>query len=244
MPATAGALSGFVVAQFPTGPALLVNHPAESYSQPTVGAGTILLTQRAVRGDGTVLGGDIAFTSSTNISIAPLTPVNGALDESRPAFSPDGRYVAFVRRSIDGFRLQVFDTQTQTTVSSGSGPSLGTAVAGTIGSVSVYTKDVFKLVKISGLDTISFDLAQATGVGIIVQRVVGHHKLLGRTVPTLKPVGRVPFGRFKKGRGDVKWNRRVNGRRLKPGRYQVTVRAVTPKRQILDLGRPKIIRVR
>ncbi len=33
-----------------------------------------------------------------------------------------------------------------------------------------------------------------------MQRVIGHHKLFGRTEPTLKAVGRAPLGMFKEGR--------------------------------------------
>jgi hypothetical protein len=77
-----------------------------------------------------------------------------------------------------------------------------------------------------------------------VQRVVGHHRLFGRRVPTLKLVGRVPFGKFAKGKRHVKWNFEVSGKRLRPGTYQITVRAVTPKIQIRDLGTPHIIRLR
>jgi hypothetical protein len=81
-------------------------------------------------------------------------------------------------------------------------------------------------------------------VGILVQRVVGHHKLFGRTVPTLKVVGHVPLGKFHKGRRHVHWNLRVNGHRLTHGTYQVTLRSLTPSTQIRDFGVPHLIRVR
>jgi hypothetical protein len=42
----------------------------------------------------------------------------------------------------------------------------------------------------------------------------------------------------------VKWDGRVNGRKLKPGRYLVTVRAVSPKGAIRDLGTPRRFTVR
>jgi hypothetical protein len=57
-------------------------------------------------------------------------------------------------------------------------------------------------------------------------------------------VGRVPLGKFRKGRGHVKWNRRVGGKRLKPGEYQVTVRAVSPNGAVLDYGTPRTFRVK
>jgi hypothetical protein len=91
---------------------------------------------------------------------------------------------------------------------------------------------------------VSFSLLQATLVGILVQRVTGHHKLFGRTVPTLKLVGRVPLGHFKKGQGKTQWNRRVNGKLLRRGTYQVTPRAVAASGKITDFGKPVLLHVR
>jgi hypothetical protein len=91
---------------------------------------------------------------------------------------------------------------------------------------------------------VNFHLALDSVVGILVQRVVGHHKLFGRSVPTLKVVGHVPLGKFHKGRRHVHWNLRVNGHRLKRGTYQVTLRSLTPSKQIRDFGVPHLIRVR
>lgn len=100
------------------------------------------------------------------------------------------------------------------------------------------------LTSISPSGTVDFRLRERSGVGILVQRVIGHHELLGRRVPTLKRVGRVPFGPFPSGHHHVHWDLRVNGRHVRRGTYQVTVRAVTRKGQIRDLGRPRILHVR
>ena len=54
----------------------------------------------------------------------------------------------------------------------------------------------------------------------------------------------MPLGKFKKGRGHVRWDGRVNGRKLKRGTYQVTPRAVSPKGAILDFGTPRTFRVK
>jgi hypothetical protein len=53
--------------------------------------------------------------------------------------------------------------------------------------------------------------------------VVGHHKLFGRTVPTLRRMERVLFGAFRAGHRHVHCGFRVNGRRLRPGTYLMTV---------------------
>ncbi len=81
-------------------------------------------------------------------------------------------------------------------------------------------------------------------IGILVQRVVGHQQLLGRTAPRLKLIGRVPLGRFSRGRVHVRWDRKVNGRPLAPGLYQITVRALAPNGRVEDLGRPRAFRIR
>src|SRR4051812_21295255 len=69
---------------------------------------------------------DLVFrTFDPPISVAgspsvPLAQLNGgASDESRPSFSPDGRYVGFVARQPAGpVSLKVWDSQTQTFVGS------------------------------------------------------------------------------------------------------------------------------
>jgi hypothetical protein len=169
-------------------------------------------------------------------------PVNTSLDETRPAFTPDGRYLAFVRTGTDGHdRLFAWDSATQTLVNN-TGVDVG-QVNADVGSPSLYTRPVFKLSSVALSGAVSFSLIQSTGVGILVQRVVGHHRLFGRKVPTLRLVGRVPLGHFKKGHGKTHWNLRVNGKRLRKGTYQVTPRAVSGSGRIRDLGKPVILHV-
>ena len=60
-------------------------------------------------------------------------------------------------------------------------------------------------------------------IGIFVVRVTGKRKLLGRTVPRIKQVGRVPLGATRKGRNTFRWNGKVNGKRLKRGTYLLDV---------------------
>src|SRR6185436_11493557 len=97
------------------------------------------------------------------------------------------------------------------------------------GNLSLRADPLFRFTRVGAEGLISFNLLNPSGVGILVQRIVGKQKLFGKTVPKLARVGRVPLGTFKKGSGKVRWDRRVGGRRLKRGRYQVTVRAVSAK---------------
>jgi hypothetical protein len=78
-------------------------------------------------------------------------------------------------------------------------------------------------------------------VGIIVQRVVGTRRLLGRRVPRLQFVGRVPFGPQRAGTVRFRWDRRVNGRRLRPGRYLITYRSLRRKGAVRELSRPVMV---
>ena len=80
-------------------------------------------------------------------------------------------------------------------------------------------------------------------VGLFVQRFVGRHRVLGTRAFKLRPVGRVPLGSFKKGKLRKRWDFKVNGKRLRPGRYLVTVRAVRGT-TVRELGKPKVIRIR
>jgi hypothetical protein len=73
-------------------------------------------------------------------------------------------------------------------------------------------------------------------VGIFVVRVTGKRKLLGRTVPRIRPIGRVPLGATRKGRNSFRWNGKVNGRRLKRGTYLLTYRALHGKRIVSTSG--------
>jgi hypothetical protein len=78
-------------------------------------------------------------------------------------------------------------------------------------------------------------LRQGNRVGILVERVHGHR---------VTPVGRVPLGKHPRGRMDRRWDLRVNGKPLKPGRYRVTLRALDAHKTVLGLSRPVTITVR
>jgi hypothetical protein len=68
----------------------------------------------------------------------------------------------------------------------------------------------------SGLEVlIRPQLSSAASVGILVERYVRRRLVV---------VGRVPFEKRRRGRPRVRWNGRVNGRRLRTGRYRITLR--------------------
>jgi len=165
--------------------------------------------------------------------------VNSAREESRPAITPDGRYIGFIRDEADDHeRVYVFDTATQTLIDS-DGTDLGRVATIDTGNLSLYQKPVFVVTSFPDFGTVVVNPATRVPVGLLVQRVVGHHRLLGRRVPTLKPAGRIPLGTFKRGRHTIHWRTH-----LRPGLYQFTPRALTKSGRIRDLGKPKLFRVR
>ena len=167
--------------------------------------------------------------------------VNSAREESRPAFTPDGRYIGFIRDEASSHeRAYVFDTQTQTLIDP-DGTDLGPVATIDTGNLSLYDKPVFRITSLPDFGTLVVNPVTRVPVGLLVQRVVGHHRLLGRRVPTLRPAGRIPLGVFTQGRHVVHWRARVH---LRPGRYQFTPRALSSSGKIRDLGKPRIFRVR
>ena len=62
----------------------------------------------------------------------------------------------------------------------------------------------------------NLQLTAPSGIGIIVQRILGTHRVLGRQGYELGPARRVPLGTFRKGRHGIRWNLKVNGRKLAP----------------------------
>ena len=188
----------------------------------------------------------------TTLSLSGVVNAANAT-ELHPTFTPDGRYLVFVREKTTGdehAHLVVFDTVTQTLLDPtgadiGALPAIGRWLLR--GNVSVRVASVLlaTTVRFTGPNpVVQFQLAKPSGVGILVQRIVGRHRLLGHVVPSLKKVGRVPFGRFRRGSHSVRWNLRVNGRPLPRGAYLVTPRALTGQGVVSELGTSRHLTIR
>jgi hypothetical protein len=192
----------------------------------------------------------LVFRPLAGFATAPTTAlpglVNGASGTSatNPAFSRDGRYLAFVRRPpTSSSRLFVWDTQTQLLLKS-DGVNICGGPNRTEGGIALDVRQLILSSRVTS-NSLTFTLATNSSVGIIVQRIVGKTRVLGHSAPKLRFVGRVPLGSFKRDwKNRVRWDRKVNGRKLAPGSYLVTVRSVTRKGQVRDLGKPVRVRIR
>ncbi|MFN8130073.1 MAG: hypothetical protein U0R70_00845 [Solirubrobacteraceae bacterium] len=80
-------------------------------------------------------------------------------------------------------------------------------------------------------------------IGIVVARVTGSRRVLGRRVPRLRALGRVPLGAAVLGTNRFRWNFRVGGRRLTPGTYVLTFRLLTRSGRIRSTSRSVQFRV-
>src|SRR3954453_2399287 len=98
---------------------------------------------------------DLAFRTFTNTAnvgahaTVPLTQVNSAgFDETRPSFTPDGRYIAFAAEQPSGIGpLMVWDSGTQTFINNA---SLGTFDVPLDGATTVAVTPVLKITTIVG----------------------------------------------------------------------------------------------
>jgi hypothetical protein len=88
-------------------------------------------------------------------------------------------------------------------------------------------------------------LPAAASIGFLVERYTGRR---------LRRVGRVPFGAKRRGHARVRWGLKLHGRRLRAGRYRITLRSLARKVPIgaarpRDLivprhGKPRLTRAR
>jgi hypothetical protein len=230
----------------------LLSSASESYGHPAMQPGNtapfVLFDARPVGITGALGPGDIEFRPGTPDGFlgtpSPLPAVvDSSLDESQPAVTADGRYVAFVRHANNGHdRLFLWDTDTQLLLNP-AGVDLGAITSRDVGNVSLYTRNLVAGAHLR-IDRAAVTLAQSAGVGILVQRIVGRRMVLDRHSFKLHTVGRIPLGRFKKGRHVIPWKLRINGRRLRPGRYLLTLRALSQSGVVRELATPKAFRVR
>ncbi len=191
--------------------------------------------------------------------------------QNMPTWSPDGIQLAFVRHNAvqpAQRQLLVFDNTPGIQTVMNAGINLGTPAPtdklarfhDTWGGISVARVELPDSTNVSctsnclsGLNTqlitktVLSPTVQTTAIrpgsiGILLARVTGTRRSLGKRVPKLKPLGRVPLGKAKEGRNKFRWNGRVGKRRLKPGRYVLTFRSLTGKGRVQAVS--KTIRFR
>jgi hypothetical protein len=202
----------------------------------------------------------ISFPSETALTPAP-TPITSADPERMPAWSPGGLQLGFVRTTGGRRVLPVYDLtpglqailnppidlgadaptpQTRAFQTSWGGLSIAESSALDVPVVTCTTSCLQSLLtpsisKVVLSPTVSTTTRTQT-IGIFVVRVTGKRKLLGRTVPRIRQIGRVPLGATRKGRNRFRWNGKVNGKRLKRGTYLLTYRALRRTRIVSASG--------
>ncbi|MBJ7330940.1 MAG: PD40 domain-containing protein [Solirubrobacteraceae bacterium] len=193
-----------------------------------------------------------ATTPPTPLSL-PNLPARGAATRTAPDWSGDGRYLAWLSFSGTGelkdLKLFVYDTQTQGLIAP-EGLSLGqrrnfggVSIAEGVAAIQQFTAPVSVQLEQPKVN-LPIRLQASISVGILVQREQGTVKVLGKRVPKLVPVGRVPFGKQKKGRTTIAWNGKVAGKQLRAGRYRITLRAFDKKGKLTELGASRRVTVR
>jgi hypothetical protein len=90
---------------------------------------------------------------------------------------------------------------------------------------------------------ISSQLSQNNTVGILVQRIVGFTHIHGHRVPVLHRVGKVPLGLHRHGHLHIRWDLKVNGHKLRPGKYLITMRGFDRAHNLLGTTKPVVFTV-
>lgn len=200
------------------------------------------------------MGGDIQTDSfpGSELAVAP-EPITSSDPERDPAWSPDGISLGFIRTKGSQRNLGVFDAtpgiqtivnpfvslgavaptpQTRAYQEIWGGLSLADGPPRSAPVIGCNQACLAHLQRSESGSTVILAPRLSTGsaIGIFVARVTGKRKLLGRTAPRLRVVGKVPLGRAKKGRNRKRWNGKVNGKRLRPGTYLLTYRSLKGKR--------------
>ena len=195
----------------------------------------------------------ITYPGETQTTVAP-SPITTTSPERMPAWSPDGIKLGFVRHSGGQRKLGIFDATPgiQTVVNTPVGigaeapspqtrafqnvygglsiangpPSTGPII--TCGTSCLSTLGTATL---GSPVTLTPKVTTTTTIGIFVARVTGKRRLLGRSAPRLRVLGRVPLGIARKARRNrFRWDGKVNGKRLKRGTYLLTYRSLKGKR--------------
>ena len=88
------------------------------------------------------------------------------------------------------------------------------------------------------------NLCVANNVGILVQRIIGTKRVHGKRVPILRNIGRVPLGHHHRGQVRIHWHLKVNGHRLRRGKYLITLRALDRHRNVLGVTKSVTLTIR
>ncbi len=196
----------------------------------------------------------ITFPQETALTPAP-SPITTGDPERMPAWSPGGLQLGFVRTTGGRRKIGVYDLtpglqtilnpladigpdaptpQTRAFQSAWGGLSISEGAEAPAATCTVACLQALR----TRITTVRLrpSVTALTQIGIFVARVTGKRKLLGRTVPRIKVVGRVPLGAARKGRNTFRWNGKVAGKRLKRGTYLLTYRALRGKRVVSTSG--------
>ena len=186
------------------------------------------------------------LSSAATTELPALVNATGT-SARNPTFTRDGRYLVFARlESAAGkslARLFMWDTQTQLLVNP-TGTGRFPAPDFTDGAIALENRRVLSTTTIPANGSLGFSLTTKSTTGLLVQRIVGRHDVLGHSAPTLANAGRVPLGSFLKGSHGKHWNFTVRGHRLREGCYLITFRALTRTGRVRDLSTPHTVRLR
>ena len=208
----------------------------------------------------------LQFPGGSQPTDAP-SPITTPEPERMPAWAPGGIQLGFVRTTGATARreLLVYDSTTGIQTILNPGINLGAeaptpqlrAFQNTWGGLSLTTAPSIDTPSLTCSSTCLSSLravgpsttlrlaptvaakkpVTGTSIGIVVARVAGTKRVLGRSVPRISPIGRVPLGTAKRGKNRFPWNGRVNGRRLPRGTYLLTFRSLNRAGRILSTSR-------
>jgi hypothetical protein len=192
--------------------------------------------------------------------------INTTADERAPVWSPDGTKLAFIRTDTHATSrtLLTFDMTPGVQALLNQGVDIGIAPTPQLqrfesifGAVTLATETrpdsttascttscIAALRNLTLSPVVTGRPPFTTTVGIIVAKVTGKTTVLGRKVPKIKPVGRVPLGKAKKGRNHFTWNGKVNGKKLAKGKYLLTFRLLTSHGRVRNLSNSVQLTVR